>query len=77
MLLFSLVKPKKVSTSTRIELIGGDQDWAIPPKLIRKTADAYGIEPKMFAGHHNLMLDEGWEEVADYCLGLIADLEEK
>ena len=47
----------------------------MPPVLVRSTLKAYRgsqavTELKEFAGRgHSLVIDSGWKELAEYCLG--------
>ncbi|PJZ55229.1 alpha/beta hydrolase [Leptospira adleri] len=64
MLIFSLPKTKKIKTPLLV--IGGEKDRFFPPWEVTLTAKAYGVEPQIFPNMgHNLMLDEGWENVAE------------
>jgi pimeloyl-ACP methyl ester carboxylesterase len=62
MLLLDLPRPTKVDTDVLV--IGGEQDTIFPPPEVRRTATAYGVEPVMFDGAHDLMLEPCWPEVA-------------
>lgn len=63
MLILSLPKTKKIQTPLLV--IGGGKDRFFPPWEVALTAKAYEVKPEIFANMgHNLMLDEGWENVA-------------
>ncbi|MBM9579764.1 alpha/beta hydrolase [Leptospira sp. 201903070] len=63
MLALSLPKTKKIKTPLLV--IGGEKDRFFPPWEVTLTANAYGVKPEIFPNMgHNLMLDEGWENVA-------------
>ncbi|MBM9502099.1 alpha/beta hydrolase [Leptospira sp. 201903071] len=63
MLVLSLPKTKKIKTPLLV--IGGEKDRFFPPWEVTLTAKTYGVEPEIFPNMgHNLMLDEGWENVA-------------
>ncbi len=55
-------------------LISGEADNTAPPVLVKSALRAYGQSPavtefKEFAGRgHSLVIDSGWQELAEYCL---------
>ncbi len=65
-----LPSPEKMgrpSGETPMLLIGADRDTLFPPSSIRASASAYNAEAMIFFKRgHDLMLDQGWEEVAEY-----------
>ncbi len=67
MLLFALPKPKRVSTP--LVVLGGEMDTIFPPAVVKSTARAYGTKAEII-DHiaHDMMLDSGWETVADRVL---------
>jgi non-heme chloroperoxidase len=56
-------------------LIAGSRDNTVPPVLVRSALRMYRKSPavtefKEFAGRgHSLVIDSGWRELAEYCLG--------
>jgi pimeloyl-ACP methyl ester carboxylesterase len=50
---------------TPILVLGGDADWTISSAEVAGTAKAYGAELATFPGAHDLMLEPGWEKVAE------------
>ncbi len=47
-------------------LLGADRDTLFPPSSIQASASAYNADSMIFLNRgHDLMLDQGWEEVAD------------
>ncbi|HEX6492100.1 MAG TPA: alpha/beta fold hydrolase [Candidatus Dormibacteraeota bacterium] len=56
-------RPKRVSTPMLV--LGADADGIFSPREIEKTARAYGTEPVMLPGGHDMMLDGSWEAVAE------------
>ena len=62
LLLFA--RPKASAIKTPILVVGGEDDWTITRPDVQATAKAYGAELAMFPGAHDLMLDPGWEKVA-------------
>lgn len=64
MLIFSL--PKSDQIRTPLLVLGGEKDRFFVPWEIKRTANTYQSEMEIFQGMgHNLMLDEGWEKVAE------------
>jgi len=65
-----------VANATRgpLLLISGGEDNIVPPVLVRSTLKAYRKSPavtelKEFPGRgHSLTIDNGWQELAEYCL---------
>ncbi len=73
MVAFARPRPKRVKTPLLV--LGGAEDRIFLPKEVAATASAYGIEPVMFAGMaHDLMLEPGWQAVADRMIEWIRGL---
>lgn len=75
-MLLSLPKPERVKTP--VAVVGGGIDRAFPPAEQRQTAQAYGVEAKIFAKTaHTMMLGPEWQDVAawitEWAAGLAAD----
>lgn len=67
MLLFRLPSPKKVKTPVMV--LGAEKDTIFSVKEIQSTARAYGTEAVIFKNMaHDMMLEENWQDVADYIL---------
>ncbi len=66
-MLVNLPRPGKIKTSLLV--IGADQDGFFAPAEVRGTARAYHTEAVFFPGGHNLMVEPGWEKVADHIMG--------
>ena len=65
MVVGDLIRPRTITTPLLV--IGGAQDQIYPPDDVRRTAAAYQTQPVFFSGiGHELMLEPGWEKVADY-----------
>lgn len=70
-----------VANETRgpLLLIAGAADTTVPPVLVKSTLRAYGkskavTEFKEFGGRgHSLVIDSGWNELADYILTWLKD----
>jgi pimeloyl-ACP methyl ester carboxylesterase len=72
MMLFKLPKPEKVSTELLI--IGAENDTIFHPDEIEMTAAAYGKKHEIFKGMaHDMMLEDGWQTVADRILGWLGE----
>jgi pimeloyl-ACP methyl ester carboxylesterase len=58
--------PKIVSTNIPLMIIGGEKDYLIPLKDTIRMAKNYKLEPLIVKNaSHCLMLEEGWDEVAE------------
>ena len=65
MIFLDLPKPRLADPALPKWVIGGELDVIFPPNIVHGTAKAYGVEARMYSGMaHNLMLDNGWEQVA-------------
>ena len=73
MLGLNLVNPKKIKTP--LIIIGGEKDFAVPEKTLRKTCKVYGVEPIIFEGMgHNIMLEPEYKIVANKIVEWIENL---
>ncbi len=73
MLLLDLPDPAQVHTPVCV--LGAERDAIFTPAEVRATARAYGTEPVLFPGMaHDLMLERGWEDVAQAVADWIAAL---
>lgn len=63
MLLFDLPRPHH--NKTPLLVMGGTKDWLISPGMVEKTGAAYQTAVSFFDMGHNMMVDAGWEAVAD------------
>ena len=74
MALMNLVDTKKIKCP--VFVIGGDNDIIFNSSQIEETAKAYNTKAEVFQlMGHDLMLEPGWEEVADLIINRIANLE--
>jgi alpha-beta hydrolase superfamily lysophospholipase len=66
------VRPKHVKTPMLV--LGGEDDGHINQKASRDTARAYNAAPEIFPQMgHNMMLESGWQAVAERIDGWLAD----
>lgn len=75
MLLLNLPKPGRVNTPMLV--LGGLNDTIFPVNEVNATASAYHTEPHFFPMAHDMMLEAGWEQVAEKMLTWIAEREEQ
>jgi pimeloyl-ACP methyl ester carboxylesterase len=67
MLLLALPRPAQIQTPMLV--LGGEIDSQFSPAEVRSTARAYRAESEIFSGMgHDMMLDLGWQAVADRIL---------
>jgi pimeloyl-ACP methyl ester carboxylesterase len=64
-LLFFIRPNVEAVRRTPILVLGGDADWTISRGEVASTAKTYGAELTTFPGAHDLMLEPGWEKVAE------------
>ncbi len=66
MIALDLPRPARADPALPKWVIGGELDRIFPPDIVHGTAKAYGVKARLYPGMaHNLMLDVGWEKVAD------------
>jgi alpha-beta hydrolase superfamily lysophospholipase len=64
--LLSLERPKPHSVDVPVLVVGATEDAIFTPAMVSATAEAWGASPVMFDEiGHDVMLDVGWERVAD------------
>jgi pimeloyl-ACP methyl ester carboxylesterase len=62
--MLSLPKPQRVTTPLLV--LGAESDACFSQEEVRKTARAYGTQAEFFPDMgHNMMLEPGWQAVAD------------
>ena len=71
MMMLSLPRPKRVQTPMLI--LGGEKDTIFQRKEVEDTARAYHTEAKLFPMAHDMMLEDGWQDVADYILSWLGE----
>ena len=66
-MIFNLPRPKAISAP--ILVVGAENDALIVAKKIKRTAQALNADCRIFSGMaHDMMLEEGWKEVADHMI---------
>lgn len=66
MMVLALPRRKRIRGKAPLLVLGGSEDRIFPPADAHATAAAYGTTAQVFDGMaHNLMLEVGWERVAD------------
>jgi pimeloyl-ACP methyl ester carboxylesterase len=63
--MLGVVRARPGRVSTPLLVLGAEQDGIFSPKEIERTARAYGTEPVMLPGGHDMMLDSAWEAVTE------------
>lgn len=66
MLIFSLPRPQRVRTPMLV--LGGEQDTIFNRKEVEATARAYHTQATLYPMAHDMMLEVGWQDVADHIL---------
>lgn len=70
MLLFNLPKPKRVKAPLLV--LGGRQDQIFTVKEVEATAVAYNTQAHLFDMAHDMMLEDGWQAVAEQIDGWLS-----
>ena len=66
-MMFYLPRPRRVTSPLLV--LGAGRDVIVRPRAIERTARAYRAEVRIFpALAHDMMLEEGWEDVARHIL---------
>lgn len=72
-MIFSLPRPKRVKTPMLV--LGGGRDTIFTCRECEATARAYGTRAEIFPDMaHDLMLEEGWQAVADRMLAWLGEV---
>jgi pimeloyl-ACP methyl ester carboxylesterase len=66
LLAFNVPRPRRVRTPLLV--LGGDRDTFFTPREVTSTARAYGTTPTFFPMAHDMMLEDGWQDVADHII---------
>jgi pimeloyl-ACP methyl ester carboxylesterase len=74
MILLALRPPRPI-TDTPLLVLGGANDVAISPGEVEATARWHNTRAELFPNMgHAMMLDSGWQSVADYILAWLSEL---
>jgi alpha-beta hydrolase superfamily lysophospholipase len=61
--------PRTTLVKTPLLVLGAADDNIFTPHEVKQTARAYGVEAEIFpAMAHDMMLERGWQQVADRIL---------
>lgn len=71
MMLFNLPRPKRVQTPMLV--LGGEHDTIFSKSEVEATARAYRTQPHFFPMAHDMMLEAGWEQVAEKMVGWLEE----
>lgn len=71
-MIVSLPRPKRVKTPVLV--LGGSRDTIFTTKEVEATARAYSTQARIFPNMaHDLMLEDGWQAVADHILSWLEE----
>lgn len=71
----NLPRPKRVKSPMLI--LGGTKDQVFTPQEVEQTAVSYNTAPHLFPMAHDMMLEEGWETVADTIIDWLHDINDE
>lgn len=72
MMVFGLPRPQLIKTPVLV--MGAANDGIFTPAEVEATAHAYDTKPEIFSDMaHDMMLDPGWQAVADRVLGWLSE----
>jgi pimeloyl-ACP methyl ester carboxylesterase len=66
MIVFNLPRPSRVKSPVLV--LGGEKDTIFSHKEVEATARAYHTEATFYPMAHDMMLEAGWQDVADHIL---------
>jgi pimeloyl-ACP methyl ester carboxylesterase len=70
-----LNRPHPKQPPTPVLVLGAERDTFFTRKEVEATARAYRTEATLFPMAHNMMLEDGWEDVADHIVRWLDDLD--
>jgi len=74
MAIFDLPQPWRMRVPPLL-VLGAEHDVMVPQQQVEMCARAYGTQAEIFAGMgHAMMLDVGWQKVADRIIGWLGEL---
>jgi pimeloyl-ACP methyl ester carboxylesterase len=72
---FALPRPRRVRAPMLV--LGAEHDGFLTVHDVERTARAYGTRAEIFSGiGHDMMLDTGWESVADRVAAWASEIDE-
>jgi pimeloyl-ACP methyl ester carboxylesterase len=71
LMLLNLPRPKRVGTPLLV--LGASRDTLISAADVQSTARAYGTQAEFFDMAHDMMLEDGWQAVADRILAWLVE----
>jgi alpha-beta hydrolase superfamily lysophospholipase len=71
MMILNLPHPRRVQTPMLV--LGATDDMAVSRREVEATARAYGVPAEFFDMAHDMMLEPGWQAVADRILGWLGE----
>jgi pimeloyl-ACP methyl ester carboxylesterase len=73
MTFFDLPQPWRIRVPPLL-VLGAERDVMVPPQQVESCARTYGTQAEIFAGMgHAMMLDAGWQKVADRIIGWLGE----
>ena len=74
MTFFDLPQPWRIRMPPLL-VLGAEHDVMVPPQQVESSARSYGTRAEIFPGMgHAMMLDAGWQKVADRIIGWLGGL---
>jgi pimeloyl-ACP methyl ester carboxylesterase len=72
--ILGLSRPDTAKVRRPLMIIGGEKDYLIAEKATRRMALTYGVDPLIVKdGPHNLMMEEGWQDIAGKIVSFLED----
>jgi pimeloyl-ACP methyl ester carboxylesterase len=71
--MIALNLPDHRKVATPLMIVGGEKDFLVSETATRKMASLYGVNPLIIqGGPHNLMMETGWEKIAESIHGFLS-----
>ena len=71
---FDRTHPERIRVPVPVLVLGAHRDSIITPAEVAATAAAYRTTPTLLPTAHDMMLDDGWSEVADHIIRWLAQI---